>query len=491
MFRRKIEKTALSSDSATAVFNKIIGDDFQGDVSMVSTLRALIHERMADDEMLTYIYREKSPNGSNVKELGAKRAVEACLNRSPIVLEDSTGIFQILNFAHYDPESNDIAIDAFEEAFPEMYPQFRRIKKITDFYAKTFKVLCYVNEEKKNVVLFTSGMNIRKYHFLQCAIIAMFPWYFPEGGIVTPDEVAVAQSLKGKDPDEYLSAIDTIAEGFDLRSARIRQLLEGFETINQRQEIDRIEHRILDRQHDYNTYKDRLMELWRDMENLKAQALALNLSIGEQKESEVMEYFLTNKNLVLEYVDRDGRITFGVKCYLNSWDPDAADRMICNRNSYIYRPAGDDCSHIISNGDMNMLLRAIFIDRKLKMKFCSAYSICIGYPVEGVRHYDYSYEYKGYTPNPHIDLYACLGNHEAPIREHLENGDYVMAIEQCVESAGSLDFGDSYVMTGFMKRLYGITDETKEITCIELPDGELCDPKEAIEWLKSQNEEVE
>jgi hypothetical protein len=45
-------------------------------------------------------------------------------------------------------------------------------------------------------------------------------------------------------------------------------------------------------------------------------------------------------------------------------------------------------------------------------------------------------------------------------------------------------------MKGFMKNIYGIADRTVNNRCIETPDGVVRTPKEAIAWLKEQEEQV-
>ena len=66
--------------------------------------------------------------------------------------------------------------------------------------------------------------------------------------------------------------------------------------------------------------------------------------------------------------------------------------------------------------------------------------------------------------------------------------DYIGAIEQCSASCKSLNFNDSPVMQEFMRRMYGISDYQDNINtrCIELPDGTVVTPVDAINWLKAQ-----
>ena len=75
----------------------------------------------------------------------------------------------------------------------------------------------------------------------------------------------------------------------------------------------------------------------------------------------------------------------------------------------------------------------------------------------------------------------------APVN-HYEKPYYIGAVSQCVASCKSLNFGDSVVMGEFMESLYG-TRTSLNNKCIELPNGSTVTPKEAIAWLKKQEEE--
>ena len=79
--------------------------------------------------------------------------------------------------------------------------------------------------------------------------------------------------------------------------------------------------------------------------------------------------------------------------------------------------------------------------------------------------------------------YACLGNYQRTINECLLEHDYISAIEQCVASCKSLNFGDYTVMDTFMDKMYRGTQK-----CIVLPSGETVTIKKAVEWLNTEGE---
>lgn len=70
------------------------------------------------------------------------------------------------------------------------------------------------------------------------------------------------------------------------------------------------------------------------------------------------------------------------------------------------------------------------------------------------------------------------------------NRDYIGALEQCVASCKSLNWGDSTVMGTFMNTMWN-SDDGYNNRCIELPDGRVVKPAEAIKWLEQQEAENE
>ena len=196
-----------------------------------------------------------------------------------------------------------------------------------------------------------------------------------------------------------------------------------------------------------------------------------------------MEYFLVNKNLVLEST-RGNDITFSVSTYLEYFDEDAAETMINKKDSYLYERGRSN----IPVEDMRSLLKAIFIDQKLRIKTCASYTITIPGGVHANSGHTFGHEFSASMPNPHIQYYSCLGNYTRQIIEFMSNGNYIGAIEQCVASAKSLGFHDSTVMERFMGILYG-NDTSCNNRCIEVPTGEILKPKEAILWLREHADE--
>ena len=485
MFKQVIRSTQLTSDAANSFFQHIGGESFQRDVSFISTLRALVAPRMKEDESIYLSFPSSNLSADKIREFSSKQnAIRYVLDTDYI----GKGNIVIHNFNHHSPDSNLAWMELMKSNLEGVYPGWHRMEKVTDFFKKSFYSLCFINPEMQSVVVFVDNMDIRKMHYLQCSIFAFLPWYFDPKQGVSKIEMELIESLRGKDASKYDDCIAAIAEQYDFRTAKIRQLLSGFETRYERVELDRVRQEVLHFDSciaDLNAQIGRYLKERRDTE-IKVLGLEAKIANGSD-ESEIMDYFLRNNRLVLESVD-NMNILFTVKAYIEYFDEDLAKRVIQNDSSYVYRPNGRGCNNIIDKADMRKLLTAVFLDQTIRIRACAAYRFSMDGNVRGISRHLYGSECREYTPNPHIDGFSCIGNYSQSINELLRRHDYIGAIEQCAASCKSLNFNDSTVMCEFMRRIYGIADRQNEINtrCFELPDGSVVTASDAIKWLKSQ-----
>ena len=134
---------------------------------------------------------------------------------------------------------------------------------------------------------------------------------------------------------------------------------------------------------------------------------------------------------------------------------------------------------------MKKLMTEIFVSEepRLRIRVCASYRFDLNGSVAPNGHRGFWRGYGDYLPNPHINDYNCMGNYTTTINRLLRNHDYIGALEQCVASCKSLNWGDSAVMTSFMRSMWGNGNNNR---CIELPDGRIVKPNEAISWLEQQ-----
>lgn len=482
MFKAIINSTPFTSDVANDFFQNITGDGYNGDVSFVATLRALVAPRMKEEEKLYVGFTSSNYTASQIGSDSAKRMVKNICNLDYM----DEGSIYIHNFNNRNQEDNIANLELMKSTFCEVYKDWVRIENVTLFFKKTFYVLCFVNPSTRQVVIFTDSLDVRKYHYLQCAVLAFLPWYFNPDEGVSEQEMELIKALREKTATAYEDCLTKMASQYDFKQAKIRKLLAGFETRYERIECDRMRHNIEHCIENIDDLNERIAEYLRSKRDYEVRLLGLETRIAAGAgESELMDYFLSNDKLHLESVT-DTTMIFIAKDYLTFFDEEVAMSVIDNRDSYIYKPNGRRCNNYIQEDDMEMFMTAV-VDGKVKIRFCAAYKFTFGERVAALSHYQYGSDFRDCTPNPHIDQYHCMGNYERTINTLVRDNNYIMALEQSIASCKSLNFGDSPVMQEFMSRLYGLNNNAN-VRCVELPDGSVVTPKEAIEYLKTEAE---
>lgn len=476
MFKTTISHTPLTTPAADDYFTHIWGDSYNGDRTFVATLRALVAPRMKEGEDLYVTF------GASFGNPGDRRI------RDVVYIENTSyGSIRIHSFSTATPEAAESCFKWVQERFDDEFPGYCRLEKVTTFFTQNkFGVICYVNPDLHNVVIFTDNLDTRKLHYLQCVMFAFLPWYFNPAEGLSEIETELIKSLREKTSQKYEDCIAQIAEQYDFRTMKIRKLLEGFETKFEIIERENVKRNIESIIRNINDLSDQIGSYLRDKYEQEVRLLGLDAKIAQDStESEIMDYFICNNRLALESVTNETMV-FVVRDYFTYFDEEMAKRVIDNDDSYIYRPRGRACNNYIPAEDMKMLMKALFIDQTLKMKVCAAYEFRLNGNVRARGGYRYNSDYREYTPNPHIDRFNCLGSYEIQINKFLQSRDYIGAIEQCVASCKSLNFADSAVMEEFMARLYELDGGSVNVRCIELPDGRTVKPKTAIEYLKGE-----
>ena len=477
MFKKIITSTPFTGDIANECFCKIQAGYYENDVSFVSTLRALVYPRMKDEEYLIVTFNQSIMTARQLGSYSCKTAVDTicadtAMNGDEIHIHSFIG----------EQEDSYAWMELINSHFAKIYQGWIKLDKITDFFIKQFYVLCFINPELKSVMIFVDNLDIRKLHYLQCSIFAFLPWYFnPEEG-VSEEEMALISSLREKTSIKYETMLNKMSQKYDFRTLNIKSKLAGFESKFERIELDRIKGFIENANREISRLNEQIGSHFRNINDAEIKLLGLEEKIRKKSEnSEIMDYFLCNDKLVL--IDVNGEtLRFGVKSYLTYFDEDMVSSALRNSSSYIYD------SDAISGDEIQKLMKAIFIDRVLKIRSCAAYDFNLRGNIHPICEFSFGIEFQDYLPNTHIDRYGCMGNYLTIINKLLGEKNYIGAIEQCIASSKSLNFGDSTVMEAFMSAIYGTSRRYKG-NFIELPDGTTVNPKEAIKWIKEREAE--
>lgn len=476
MFRKTIQQTPFTSEFANEYFkDRIVGDAYSNDYSFLATMRALLDTRMPVGDKVAVGFVSYAYNSSAVDRMSDDRII------SDWTYPFSDGYNLVVVGLTGAQDANDKCMDRMDAKFVDTSGgSWQRLMPVTEFFRKQMRVSCFVEMEQKRVLLVVSGMDMRKMHYLQCAILAIFPWYFDKSKGITADEMELVKSLRETSEATYLALLEKLSGRYDFRESGIRKMLDGFETRFERAELTRLTNELERRRRDIESYKNEIASLLRTVRDLELKSWGIRTKVKEDEgnDSEIMEYFLGNKSVQLDSVT-DDKIQFHVKTYLRYFDRDNAATLANNRRSCIYQgfsgaPSGDD---------MELLFRALFVDPKPKLRVVSwaKYVLYLGGNVDCISGATTPSDCLDALPNTHIQQFHCMGQYTSTIAECMLENDYIGSLEQCVASAGSLNMIDYAVMSQFPKDLFQGNRK-----CVELPDGKIVSAKDAIEWLKKQ-----
>lgn len=476
MIANAISSTPITGGIAAHVFHRIRGDSFRGDVSFVATMRMLLHGVIGEDESFFFYPRRFS---CSLRELQRNGIFDLFRNygKSPEDMED--GLFQFLYSDSMNPGDKDEFIKTLSEGFGELYSDsgWEMMQSVTDLFYSNCGVVFFVNREKRAICMFMDRISMKMYHFMQCAIPGMIPWYFERGKKLPPEKKNLIMAMKNADEAEYIRILQQFADQFDFRSEQIKSALAGFESTYIRAQIESTEGDITNRDHNIEELRRRLCEEIRRKDSLISMKAGLEFRLGTGEiKNDIMDYFLANKSLYLDRV-RETEIRFAVKTYLDYFDPDKAQAAMNNPGSYMYTQRIGD----ISTADMMKLMKAVFIDQEVRLLMCSAYCLNVDMDYRGMSDFDYPQEFSEYLRNPHIEHHECLGGYDTKIGEALQNHNMVAAVDACVQSARSVNMNESASAKYLLRDLY-----YNDKKCVELPDGRRVRPSEAIQWLKEQ-----
>lgn len=475
MFPNGVFSTAFSTPAADAYFaDRIYGDSWNNDKTLVSTLRALLLNRIGDNTLCVSI-RNLSVN-SGTYDSYSQSDVTALLHSK---FDNDSNSFTIGYFCSSSSEGNEKMFRHAKEHFAEKNG-WTRLDAISDFFKRSFDVLCFIDAEHRRTLFIVKGYDLRRHHYLPIAAFPSMPWFFDpaKGDRASEDEIALLNSLCENTPEKYLEALKKIASAVDFETAYVRKSLAGIDTAYERQRVDSLKAEVESSMRIFRNYQAKINEQLQivSAKNIELMGLEDKIRSSDGK-SELVDYFISNKRLKLDEVS-DTRITFHVNTYLEYFDEAMADRNIQNRRSVVYEYAQD-------KDDAARLAKAAFIDQSIRIRTCAAYYVDIRGSFDAIESFSFGEDDYDRIPNPHINEYGCLGNYQYKINDCLERHDLIGVLEFAVASAKSINFGDQPVISKFFRKLYN-GDGGK---CFETEDGKQMDLKEVMAYLKAKEEE--
>ena len=472
LFDKVITATQFTSPGAVQFFQNITGESFRNDVSFVSVLRALLHSRMPKEESVSVAFHRCAQSAKSIAEYGEEKVVGSIADSYDL---SETGRIRIVSMQAGE-EDNKAVMAALQNCF-EKKTGYTNVVKFAEWFKMAFRTQLDINDEKKSAVVFLDRLSIKKLHVMLIGIPVILPWYFSREVGFTEDEHKLLESFGNED------AIEKLAAQFDFRSARVRQLLQGFETKYERERARVIQDEIRSIDSQIADLSRRIGDYLRQKDDKSITLIGLNCRIESgvsDEDSEIMRYFIENENVLVDSVS-DSELVFSTRQFLEFFDEDYVELTLDNTYAQCYSRSN------FNREDTKRLLKAIFLDHTLMVQTCASYSLRLRGSVCGNSYRDYSDPmFVHCIPNPHIQYHACLGGYEQSMINFLRNRNYIGAIDQCIASCKSLNWRDGVVIEEFFKDL--LRDANGRKTCIMLPDGRFVDASTAIAWLKEQEE---
>lgn len=464
------DKVLVLSSELKSEFANIVGDGtFKGDNFALAMARLLLKPRITEEDTVTVKVVDPNHTAWSTWAEDGKQFI------------DGISVKNTVMFCVWDKVERAVTLVNMNKSLSgwEEYTT-RELSLIGEQLGISLRV--FRNNERKSTVVFTNTPDYESWHYLTCLFKVFYPW-----GIrcTTETEQGFVKTLFGSRGTDktYKAMNDMVYNIVDVDIVRKKYYLCGYEgklkNIQRRRYADQMEN-IMGK---INEKLNGIGELYKQYNEkaLVVEAIDNNISNGNNN-NELMNYFLSNKNITVESGDDDGEIVYVVTGYMTLFDPEVAQEYINNGSSIMYSELSRIDDSFFSKERIRKLMTEIFVESNIKIRMCSAWKISFGGCVLPVRHFSYRDKYKSYFPNPHLDKYGCLGGWQQVLEESCDKLDYVYAVDMTCAENGNLNLSDTVVLRGFLSELF-----RRYMAVLELPNGQVVDSIAAVKWMEGDD----
>lgn len=416
MFNKRISETTLTGETADRLFSNITARDTP-DQSFLATLRALCYKRLPPDESVRLTILAKFDDPNQVETALPSSYMKTLIPNE--IKESDSSVHNIVIVYTIQQEAGEKMLETVKTHAGAGKRYMRNYTERDDlrvFYAHKLRALFYTDAAQQNTVIFTDKLELKQFHALQM----MLPKYLPrlfQNAPLSQDEIHLLKSAGEKSVDEYERLIEEFAKAMDIRSEIIRTKLAGFETAFERIRITELKNEVSAYQADYDHYLSILRELSQKIEERTYLLAGMECAVNAHtKNSELMEYFMCNKNLSIIQVVGTA-VEFVVHGYADIYDEDAFEMYVGNHNGFMYTRINPS----VTCRQMEKLYRAIFSEGKYRLRMCAAYTADMRNGLKAFSRYEFPAESRTYLPNPHIQHYGCIGSYASRFQEYMRN----------------------------------------------------------------------
>lgn len=432
MFEKIIGSTQFSGDLANNMFRHISGDGYMGDVSLISTARALLWQRIPRQNHLTLSTEEytisDNPPDFSAFSFHPDHLYVIAINSDPLLP---------------DPSAVHSLFDSFS-----MPDRFQEYPDVSQFFASVMRCRAFVDEASHTSVICVCDMNIRRYHLLQCILPKLLPWVFDRVRL-TQTEKSLLLSLKEKRSAAYEEALSILADTQEYRSLHATaQMTLLRRNINEKKRRN-IEQKIENTRQEVEIALNRLADLNNRINNDNLTLCGILNAISADDSSadnEISDFVSANPNIsILE--TRDSSIVLSVKGYLDIFDADNYQSIMGTQHSFYLNSLENAMYPAVFQDKQarKRLLDSVFGDSpRFKLRTCAIFEIDLGVcRVHPVRNSTlYQGELSHYYPNPHLYHNACMGSYASVVYQKIAAGDITGTFSQCIMSTHTVNVAE-------------------------------------------------
>lgn len=332
------------------------------------------------------------------------------------------------------------------------------------------KFSAYKNAERRATVVFTDVNSYSNWHYLSTIIDTL---YLDGPYERTAEEQELFKAFVSGDKNRISNELDNITRGLmDVELAKKKYYLTGYEQSIVDNKRDYLEEQRTKLANEINDTTNRLNTLYELYNESMVMIAALDNNEAEGKD-ELLQYFLENKNVFIHSKRDDGLITYITTGYITLFDSEVVKEYLDNPRSVLYNSVPNFSPTVIKK-----LITGIFIDEKVKVRVCSAWSFSAGGVATPSRCFRFGKQFSNYLPNPHLDNYGCVGSWQQALDEAACKMDYAYMVDVTSAENTNLNFNDTTVIRVFMESIMD-----RDVKVLELPTGEVVNYEDAVKWM--------
>lgn len=425
------------------------------------------------------LYKHRFEDYQGIKgEYGRMSSSNEAIRR---FIEKDNNEESVPQFYYYYVSTWDDSVDEFkQELFNNGFKEKESIEKLIKDKANT-NCIAFYHEDRNCAGIVINSSDIKLYHIL----ISFQPLYYPslfKDNPMQPKEYELVKTLSKTNSEEFIKKVSEIVEPHieSFRRVLLNSMLKSMHNVKINKAYNNV---VSQRQavNNYLTQYSEAMDVLRDYivkyEGMKA------VEQVDKPEEELVECLAEHKDIHNLKIDNE-RLYFSVATTLTNYNEEAWRIFSQRGNIYDgeYKCGYNDVFKVTEN--RKILFDSIFSeDPEFTVKIAGNYRLHMTRnTVTTFADYDYAADnplYKSYLPNPHLKIFACLGGYEPRIMDALRDEKYVVAIELCVASAGSVDLDETEQT--FRPFLGWILASEEKI--LRRKDGVEMTPQEALIYL--------